>query len=82
MTEQQPDDGLNFDKPFTQMTPDELADARRQIRAKLRELQRPGREAKLRRGVAKPKNRAEWEIFAADLLKDKQDDTGGGESSV
>ena len=70
MTEQHPDDGLNFDKPFREMTPDELADARRQIQAKLRELQRPARERKLRRGVVKPKNRAEWEIFAADVLKD------------
>jgi hypothetical protein len=38
------------------------------LRAELRELRRPQREADLRAGRVRPKNRAEMEIFAKDLL--------------
>jgi hypothetical protein len=65
-----PDDGLDFDKPFAQMTRDELAEAQRQVRRKIRELQQPARDAKLRRGVVKPKTGAEREIFGADWRRD------------
>jgi hypothetical protein len=44
------------------------------LRLELAELNRPKRERKLRRGLVRPKNRAELEIFAADLLKDKTPD--------
>ena len=63
-------------RPFSQMTRAELDETRRQIRRKIRELQQPARDAKLRRGVAKPRNRAEWKIFAADLLKETHDGLG------
>jgi hypothetical protein len=38
------------------------------LRAELRELRRPQREADLRAGRVRPKNRAEMEIFAKDIL--------------
>lgn len=40
----------------------------RLIRLRLAELERPERERKLRRGITRPRTRAEWDIFAADLL--------------
>jgi hypothetical protein len=45
------------------MTPDEIAELRRRINRELKELNRPRREAKLRAGLAKPRTKAEWEIF-------------------
>jgi hypothetical protein len=38
------------------------------LRAELRELRRPQREAALRAGRVRPKNRAEMTIFAKDIL--------------
>jgi hypothetical protein len=38
------------------------------LRAELHELRRPQREADLRAGRVRPKNRAEMEIFAKDIL--------------
>jgi hypothetical protein len=55
------------DKPPEEMTRGELDEFRHKIRRKLRELERPGREKKLRQGRVKPHNQAEWAIFAADL---------------
>ena len=46
------------------------------LRAELRELRRPQREADLRAGRVRPKNRAEMEIFAKDIL-DEQGPPGG-----
>jgi hypothetical protein len=65
------------DKPLTEMTREELAAFRRQLRAELRELDRPRRERKLRRGLVSPRNRAEQEIFAADLLAPRRQGTEG-----
>ena len=42
------------------------------LRAELRELRRPQREADLGAGRARPKNRAEMEIFAKDLLGERK----------
>ena len=47
------------------------AEVRRILRAELRELNRPARETALRAGRAKPRNRAEMEIFAKDLLGER-----------
>jgi hypothetical protein len=55
------------------MTPEEQREFARELgriaRRELAELNRPKRERKLRRGLAMPRNRAEWEIFGADLRK-------------
>ncbi len=63
-------------KLLSEMTPEERREyalaLRRQVRAELRELERPAREKLLRQGRAKPRNRQEWEIFAANLV-DKTD---------
>lgn len=52
------------------MTPEErlayATELRRAVRRELAELDRPRREGKLRPGIVRPRNRAEWEIFAAD----------------
>ena len=75
MTRQPPPD-LSEHKPVAEMTPEEqreyAQELRRVIRRELAELNRPKRERKLRRGLVRPKNRAELEIFADDLLKDKR----------
>jgi hypothetical protein len=53
------------------MTPEERREYARELgratRKMLAELNRPKRERKLRRGLAKPRNRAEMEIFCADF---------------
>ena len=41
------------------------------LRAELRELRRPQREADLRAGRVRPKNHAEIEIFAKDILGER-----------
>jgi hypothetical protein len=41
------------------------------LRAELRELRRPQREADLRAGRVRPKNRAEMEIFAEGILGER-----------
>ena len=46
------------------------------LRAELRELRRPQREADLRAGRARPKNRAEMEIFAKDILGEREQPDG------
>jgi hypothetical protein len=43
-------------------------------RKELAELNRPRRERKLRKGLGRPLNQAEREIFASDLLKDRLTD--------
>ena len=62
-------------KPVSEMTYEEQREYAKELRAALRrelaELNRPKRERRLRRGEVRPRNRAEMEIFAADLLKDK-----------
>lgn len=69
MTRQQPPDWPEH-KPVSDMTPEErieyAKELRRIVRRELAELNRPKRERKLRRGLVKPRNRAEWEIFGAD----------------
>jgi len=65
------------DKPLAEMTAEELAEFRATLKREIREMQRPGRDRRLRQGRAKPRNRREAEIFAATLLKDKQDGTEG-----
>jgi hypothetical protein len=74
MTRQQPPDWPER-KPVSEMSAEEQREYAKELRAALRrelaELNRPKRERKLRRGLVKPRNRAEWEIFATDLLKDK-----------
>jgi hypothetical protein len=77
MTRPQPPE-MPEHKPVSEMTPEEqrefARELRRTVRRELAELNRPRREQKLRRGLAKPRNRAELEIFAADLLKDETPD--------
>jgi hypothetical protein len=46
------------------------------LRAELRELRRPQREADLRAGRGRPKNRAEMEIFAKDILGEREQPDG------
>jgi len=46
------------------------------LRAELRELRRPQREADLRAGRVRPKNRAEMEIFAKDVLGERDQPHG------
>jgi hypothetical protein len=52
------------------MTPaehdDDVRETLRRIRRELAVLDGPSRERKLRAGLAKPKNAAEWVIFGAD----------------
>ena len=64
-------------KPVSEMTPEERREYAKELaritRRELAELNRPKRERRLRRGEVRPRNRAEMEIFAADLLKDKTD---------
>ena len=59
-------------KPTADMTPEERAEYIRGLRSEARrilaELSRPARERKLRQGIAKPRNRREWELFASDHL--------------
>lgn len=50
------------------MNPEEREAHVRELRKFLRELKRPQREADLRAGRVRPKNRAEMEIFAKDIL--------------
>ena len=54
---------------------------RSSLAAELRDLKRPAREAAIRAGRARPRNRAEVEIFASDLLARRVDvddqDPGG-----
>lgn len=61
-------------KPVGEMTPQErkeyVQELRRETRRMLAELNRPKRERKLRRGLVKPRNLKEWEIFCADYRKD------------
>jgi len=66
-----PDD-LEPEKPVSEMTADELAEFRRKLRRELRDLERPRRDKKLRQGRAKPRNRAEWEIFGSHWSKGEQ----------
>jgi hypothetical protein len=47
---------------------------RRILRTELRELRRPRREADLRAGQVQPRNRAEIELFGADLIDRHLDD--------
>ena len=65
-------------KPLSEMTAEErhayVAELRRRTRAELRELDRPARERQLRRGRAKPRNRAGIEIFVKDLLGQERDE--------
>jgi hypothetical protein len=69
-------------KPLDEMTPAErreyAAELRRTIRRELAELNRPKRERDLRRGIVKPRNRQEWEIFAADRRRPKPGARAGG----
>ena len=58
-------------KPVSEMTPEERCEYARELgrvtRKMLAELNRPKRERKLRAGLARPRNRAEWELFCADF---------------
>ena len=67
-------------KPVAEMTPEEqreyAKELRRTIRRVLAELNRPKRERMLRAGRVVPRNRQEWELFAADRLPGKQDGQG------
>jgi len=73
----QPPPELPEHKPVAEMTVEERREFARELgriaRRELAELNRPKRERKLRRGLVRPQNRAEWEIFAADLLEKRDD---------
>jgi hypothetical protein len=81
MTRQQSPE-LPEHKPLAEMTREERLEYARELgritRRELAELNRPKRERQLRRGLVRPRNRAEMEIFAADLLKDKPNQAGPG----
>ncbi len=80
MTRPQPPE-LPEHKPVAEMTREERIEYARElgrvVRKELAELNRPRRERRLRAGRATPRNRAELEIFAADLLKEKRGDQDG-----
>jgi hypothetical protein len=60
----QPDDGVPaWGKPLSQRSREELDELRRQLHRRPREINAPRREAKVRRGLVKPQNLAEWEQF-------------------
>lgn len=67
----EPPDGLPARRPVEDMTPEERAEYARELgratRRLLAELNRPKRERKLRRGIAKPRNRAELAIFGTEI---------------
>jgi hypothetical protein len=77
MTRQPPPDWPER-KPVSEMSAEEQREYAKELRAALRrelaELNRPKRERKLRRGLVKPRNRAEWEIFGSDW---RRDESGG-----
>jgi hypothetical protein len=60
-------------KPVAEMTREEqieyAKELRRMVRRDLAELNRPKRERKLRRGLVKPRNAAEWEIFRSGIAR-------------
>lgn len=76
MTRQPPPD-LPEHKPIAEMTTEEQREYARELgricRRELAELNRPKRERRLRRGEVRPRNRAELEIFATDLMKKRND---------
>lgn len=69
-------------KPVAEMTREEqleyARELRRRVRQELAELNRPKRERKLRRGLVKPRNAAEWEIFRSGIVRGKPDSGTGG----
>jgi len=77
MTRPQPPE-MPEHKPVSEMTSEERREYAKELaritRRELAELNRPKRERRLRRGEVRPRNRAEMEIFAADLLKDETPD--------
>lgn len=74
-------ESLEPGKPAAEMTSEErqeyVTDLRRRMRAELREIERPRRQAKLRQGRVKPRTLAEAEIFAEDLLGKREKRRGG-----
>jgi RecA/RadA recombinase len=60
-------------KPLTEMTLEELAEFRRQLRKATAEFGKRRREKMIRLGKASPRTQAEMEIFASDLLKRSRD---------
>jgi hypothetical protein len=69
LAQQETQESSKPEKPAAEMTPDELAEYRNDLRRRLRDLKQPQREADLRAGRARPRTMAEIEIFATDLLK-------------
>jgi hypothetical protein len=63
-------------KPQGDMSPAERQAYTRELRKFLHELKQPQREADLRAGRIAPKNRAEMEIFAKDLLSEREQQDG------
>jgi hypothetical protein len=63
-------------KPLGEMSPAEREAHTRELRKFLRGLKQPQREADLRAGRVAPKNRAEMEIFAKDLLGEREQQDG------
>ena len=65
-------------KPLEEMTPAEqqehVEQLRQRVRAELKVFKQGRRETDLRAGKARPRNFAEIEIFAADLLNRRVDD--------
>jgi hypothetical protein len=59
-------------KPLGEMSPSEREEFRRELREFQRELKRPQREADLRAERVRPKNRTEMEIFAKDILGERE----------
>jgi hypothetical protein len=85
MTRPQPPE-LPERKPVAEMTPEERREYARELaritRRELAELNRPRRERKLRAGLVRPRNQAEREIFAADLLPGKIDGAASRETQA
>jgi hypothetical protein len=61
-------------KPLTEMDASEREAFRRDLRKFQRDLNRPQREADLRAGKVRPRNRAETELFLSDLRDRRADD--------
>lgn len=65
-------------KPLEEMGPAEkqeyVEQLRQRVRAELKVFKQGRRETDLRAGKVRPKNRAELEIFASDLLNRRVDD--------
>ena len=70
-------------KSAADMTPAELDQFRADLRRRLREAQRPQREAHVRAGRRRPRNIREAEMFGSDLVdrRVERDNRGSGTSA-